>query len=69
MFKDSVERIVLDLEAEAALVLFPLGVTLSHWISCFHAVKTKCQYLHFCAYVKNPLGQKRFNGRTIKGLE
>ena len=28
----SVERIVLDLESEAAWVLFPLGVTFCHWI-------------------------------------
>ena len=28
----SVERIVLDLESEAAYVLFPLGVTFCHWI-------------------------------------
>ena len=28
----SVERIVLDLESEAAWVLFPPGVTFCHWI-------------------------------------
>ena len=28
-----VGRIVLDLESEAAWVLFPLGVTFCHWIS------------------------------------
>ena len=33
-----VERIVLDLESEAAWVLFPLGVTFCHWIF-FHVVK------------------------------
>ena len=43
MFKDllsstyqvSVEMIVLDLESEAAWVLFPLGVTFCHWIFLF----------------------------------
>ena len=36
------------------------GNILSLEFSCFHAVKTKCQHWHFCAYVKNPSGSETF---------
>ena len=35
----SIKRIVLDLESEAAWVLFPLGVTFYHWIFLFSRSK------------------------------